>query len=347
MTEFFRNFWTVISKGEIAIGLIASLGIGGALLYYFDWSTSIPSIASAVIAAVLIGITARAINILKVQPRLRKFREFFGYNKNDGRDIFVVVPFFKTKTGSTVDETKTQYLYPENQSTPSEWLEEQKHIETGLQTLAAFEDLRSAASLSSLFAEQDGIAPKIVPDSDWDEERVRGGRTYTAIAVGLFSNKVSRKFYHATFSDPIGAFVSINPLKESTSGGQIKIRTRTGSEDVRTWTSFSDPMLAAPKDGSPVHAVIVKVIDKKSGCIGFIVGGLSEYGTSHAGRFLREEWEKIYDFTDENGEKIGSRAFAIVLSVQVNRKQEIEPVISTHYICEEDKSFSLRKYHHD
>jgi hypothetical protein len=342
--EFIRNFWIVISKGEIALGLSSSAAIGAALVYYFDPSISLPSIASAVTAAVLIGITARAINILKVQPKLRKFREYFGYDKNDGRDIFVVVPFFKTETGSTFDETKTEYLYPENQNTPSEWLEEQKHIETGLQTLAAFEDLRSAASLSSLFAEQEGIAPKIVPDSDWDEERERGGKTYTAIAIGLFSNKVSRKFYHATFSDPVGAFVSINPLKDSTSGGQIRIRTRAGSEDVRTWTPFSDPMLAAPKDGFPVHAVIVKVVDNKSGCIGFIVGGLSEHGTSYASRFLKEQWEKIYDFTDDNGEKIGVRSFALVLSVQVNRKQEIEPIITNHYICELGQSFSIRKY---
>ena len=217
MKDFFLNLWTVISKVEIALGLIASISIGGALLYHFDLSTSIPSITSAVIAAILIGITARAISILKVQPRLRKFRDFFGYNKGDGRDIFIVVPFFKTETGSKFDETKTEYLYPENIDSPCEWLEEQKHIETGLQTLAAFEDLRSAASLSSLFAEQDGIAPKIVPDSDWGGERERGGRTYTSIAIGLFSNKVSRQFYHSTFVDPINSFISINPLKDSTS----------------------------------------------------------------------------------------------------------------------------------
>jgi hypothetical protein len=341
MKEFLLNVWAVISKAEIALGLLASLGMGGALLYYFDRSISIPSIASAVIAAILIGIAARAISVLRVQPKLRKFREFFGYDKGDGRDIFIVVPFFKTETGATFDASKTEYLYPEDRVKPCEWLEEQKHIETGLQTLAAFEDLRSAASLSSLFAEQDGIAPKIVPDSDWDEERVRGGRIYTSIAIGLFSNKVSRKFYHATFADPIDSFISINPLKDSTSGGQIKIRS--GSEDARNWSSFSDPMLAAPTDGAPVHAVIIKVVDSKNGCTGFIVGGLSEHGTSHAGRFLKDQWETIYNFTDHDGNRIGNRSFAIVLSIQRNRKQEIEPVITKYYICDPGKSFSFRK----
>ena len=102
-------------------------------------------------------------------------------------------------------------------------------------------------------------------------------------------------------------------------------------------------MLAAPRDGCPVHAVIIKVVNTKGNCTGFIVGGLSEHGTSQAGRFLKEQWEKLYELTDTNGERIGSRSFAIVLSIQKNRKKEIEPVITNYYICDSGKSFSIRK----
>ncbi len=350
MKNFFSSVWAVVSKPDIIIGILISIILVVWLVLFFDWKDSVPSIASAFIAAALIGIIERAISILKVQPRLRKFREFFGYRPGDGRDIFIVVPFFRTETGPTFDKSKTEYLEPEDDAKPAKWLEEHKHIETGLKTLAAFEDLRSAASLSSLFAEEDSIAPKIVSDNDWEEERRVGSRTYTSIAIGLFSNKVSRKFYHATFADHVDSFLSINPLEGSTSGGQIRIRK--GTEDVRNWPQYNDRMLAAPAEGSPVHAVILKVVDKSSDCIGFVVGGLSEHGTSAAGRYLKESWEDIYELVAQDKEKILCRSFALVLNIHLIRKggiDSIDVVVSDVYACESDRSFSLlaEKLPHD
>ncbi|MGZ8212924.1 MAG: hypothetical protein ACXWTP_00280 [Methylosarcina sp.] len=322
--------WILITLVSLASFLVT--------LWYFYGADWIPRVLSSLIAATLVGGGARSLDIIKEHPRRARFRDFFGYSPKDKRDIVIVVPFFETKEGLQEDDIKCELLQSHG-TTPAVWCGAQKEINTGLKTLAAFEDLRAAASISSLFVREDKESVKIVSDKDWKLNTKRG--KYTAISIGLFSNEVSQIFYEASYAILEDAFVSINPLKDSTSGGEIRIRK--GGCNVAEWDEEKDPMLAEPMPGKPVHAVIIKVVDKANDTVGFVVGGLSEHGTSAAGTFLQDHWEdEIYNRTAQDQLKIGNRSFAMSLNVQArNKRGDLQVVVSNIYACGSDTAFLL------
>lgn len=313
-----KSYWRLLVHDSLSwIGFVIFLVVC-ILMVAFDWRSASYSIGSAIVAGGVIAILLRADALAKRFSGSDRFERFFGKSIGRDRDVLVIIPYFSDIDGESENsesEAVTCSSLPEVSNEPTLWPKKaQKYIKSGLTSLAAFEDLRSAVLIGEMFATEVLYSPKIVPDKDWANVRESTSNVFTAVSIGLFSNSVNRIFYHATHRSTDNYCVSITPLEGSTSGGEIRIRI--SGHDVEEWLSVTNEPLAMPEKGRPVHAVIMRLVDSNSGSIAIVAGGLTEHGTKHAGQFVKDRWEELFERIAQDGEQVGDRSFAAVLQVE-------------------------------
>jgi len=318
MKDFFFNPWTI--------------GIGGSLI-------------AAAIGAVALHfkrILCEKIRAFLIKSKKKKFMFFFGINKStDTRKALITIPIFQIdiekndadESGEKNDINESEIFCHNDKSRPAKWEKGEKDIATACKTSIASRDLMSALSISELLNSYN-INHDIVLDNKWPNKICEVGKL-SLFSIGLFSNNLSCKLYHATHDNP---FISISPMKCATSGGEIRIKTE--GNDVRNWVPVykNVSLYEKAETGKPIYAVIMKIIDKNNGQVGFMTGGLNDYGTEMAGKYLKEHWEEIYELQAQDQKKIGCRSFVLLLR-QVKGKNTIG--IETCYACEENASFTI------
>ncbi len=282
------------------------------------------ALAGSILAAMYVTLGLHAYSALLRFSVRRKFKEFFGLNRDDHGTIVVLPRFSVGKSDETATNTGSNGI-------------SLKRLNELDRRCISLDDMIAVRYIHALFSEQGLLPPKLFFDDDahtivfkgiapTDKELEPIQQAKNIITIGLFSNELTTTISQRNEREDQRSFRLSKPADYFQGVRQLDIAPPDAS--LEAWRQKSDHWVSECHDAQ--FALLAKV-SAPGGRQVIILGGSTARATRKLARFLQQGWLQTYEHKAKNrGKKLGSSRFSRCFIVANEDQRDPDPSF-VHY----------------